>query len=253
MPASRSEPSSLLKLGDAEFASLLRALPPQRQEQMLQAAADVLDCIQNYSRRGTSVLADMLGKHAQFDEWTHYPSKDAVDTTSGYRFYYHAHAANERVRREHGHFHVFGPTSVAASVLAFNKPTDVAVKNGATDYTHIVGISVDERGFPIRLFTTNRWVTAEQWLPAASVINVLLQLDLSLAKPARAARWVQGMARLFAVQIAELIHLRDARIAAKSIAANRERLFEDRRRHILSQCPIDLARQFQFLEGAGIG
>jgi hypothetical protein len=249
MPASRAEPSSQLKLGDAEFASLLRTLPLQRQEQMLQAAADVLGCIQSYSRRGTSVLADLLGKHTQFDEWIHYPSKDAVDTVSGYRFYYHAHPARERVRGEHGHFHVFGPVSLAA----FAKPADAAAASGTPDYTHIVGISVDERGFPIRLFTTNRWVTAEQWLPAARVINILLELDLSLAKPARAARWVQGIARLFAVQITELIHRRDARIAAKSIRADRERLFEDRRRHILSQCHIDLARQFQFLEGAGIG
>ena len=224
----------------------MRAEPRARKEQMLEAAEDVLRSIQAYSRRGTSVLADVLGKHTQFEEWAHYPQNDAVDANTRYRFYYHAHAASERMRGEHGHFHVFGPAPIS------RRPSNAIAKPGS-DYTHIVGISVDERGFPIRLFTTNRWVTAEQWLPAASVIRSMHRLDLGRTRPLRAARWVQGVVRLFPVQIAAIIRHRDDRIARKACHTDLERLFEDRRSHILSQCRVDLAKQFQFLEGAGIG
>lgn len=243
MANDRTEQSSLCRIGDAELAGLLRSEPRGRKEQMLEAAEDVLRCIQAYSRRGTSVLADVLGKHTHFEEWAHYPQNDAVDGNTRYRFYYHAHAASERMRGEHGHFHVFGPAPTS-------RRRGNAISNPEPDYTHIVGISVDERGFPMRLFTTNRWVTAEQWLPAASVIRSMHKLDLSRARPVRAARWVQGVVRLFGVQIATIVRHRDDRIARKACHTDLERLFEDRRSHILSQCRVDLARQFRFLEGA---
>ncbi|MBW4047670.1 MAG: hypothetical protein HIU89_06975 [Proteobacteria bacterium] len=246
MSHDRSELSTHCRIGDAEMEDLLRAEPRARKEQMLEAAEDVLRCVHAYSRRGTSVLADVLGKHTHFEEWVHYPEHDAVDTHSGYRFYYHAHAAHERVRGEHGHFHVFGPAPLS-------RHRSHAISTPIADYTHIVGISVDERGFPKRLFTTNRWVTAEQWRPAVSVIRSMHKLDLGRARPVRAARWVQSVVRLFDVQIAAIVRHRDHRIASKAGRADLDRLFEDRRSHILSQCCVDLAKQFQFLEGAGIG
>lgn len=266
MQVRSSESSSHLRLGASELQRLMRMEPRLQRQQMLQAAENVLDCIQTYSRRGTGVLADVLGKHTQFEEWAHYPNNDAVDARTGYRFYYHAHAASGRMAGEHGHFHVFGPAPTlqngnkAGPELSSAAPpdltADLAADNppGSTpDYTHLVGISVDERGFPLRLFTTNRWVTAEQWLPAPAVIRTMHKIDMAQAKPAAAARWVEGMVRLFAVQIAALVQRRDARIATRTLHADPERVFEDRRTHILSQCRIDLAKQFQFLEGAGIG
>ena len=192
------------------------------------------------------MLADVLGKHAQFEEWIHYPSGDAVDRSSGYSFYYHAHAARQRMRGEHGHFHVFGP---APATGRQRSPAEGA----RSRYLHIVGISVDDRGFPLRLFTTNQWVTDERWLPAPAVIAALHRLDLRHARPARLARWVEATTRLFSVQIAALLHRRDARMEDKTRRIARERLLADRRTHILSQCRVDLASQFQFLEGAGIG
>ena len=245
MANDRFEPSSRCRIDDAELVRLLCAEPQDRKEQMLEAAEDVLRCIQAYSRRGTSVLADVLGKHTHFEEWAHYPQNDAVDTHTGYRFYYHAHAARERMLGEHGHFHVFGPAPISSRRSS-------AIPEHGPDYSHIVGISVDERGFPIRLFTTNRWVTAEQWLPAPSVIRSMHGLDLGCARPVRVARWVQDVARLFAVQIAAIVRHRDDRLARRACHTDVERLLEDRRSHILSQCRVDLAKQFQFLEGAGI-
>ncbi len=266
MPARSSGLSSQLRLGASELQHLMRREPRLHQQRLRKAAENVLDCMQTSSRRGSGVLADVLGQHTAFAEWVHYPDDDAVDARTGYRFYYHAHAAGERMAGEHGHFHVFGPAPALRNAKktgpgpgSAGLPASMAVPNAGAapdatpDYTHLVGISVDARGFPLRLFTTNRWVTAEHWLPAATVIRTMQNIDLAQAKPAAAARWVQSMVRLFALQIGALLQWRDARIAARSLRADPERVLEDRRTHILSQCRVDLAKQFQFLESAGIG
>lgn len=242
----RADRGSGFRLAPAELKTLLRAEPVQRRERIAEAAGTLLGCIDTYARRGAGMLADVLGRHAQFEEWAHYPAGDVVDRASGYSFYYHAHEARQRMRGEHGHFHVFGP---APTTGRHRTPAAGA----APRYLHIVGISVDDRGFPLRLFTTNQWVTDERWLPAAVVIATLHKLDLRHARPARLARWVEATTRLFSVQIAALLHRRDARVEDKACHIARERLLADRRTHILSQCRVDLASQFQFLEGAGIG
>ncbi|MDE2128659.1 MAG: hypothetical protein KGJ74_03215 [Betaproteobacteria bacterium] len=242
----RADRGSGFRLAPAELKTLLQAEPVQRRERIAEAAGTLLGCIDTYARRGAGMLADVLGRHAQFEEWAHYPAGDAVDRASGYSFYYHAHEARQRMRGEHGHFHVFGP---APTTGRHRTPAAGA----APRYLHIVGISVDDRGFPLRLFTTNQWVTDERWLPAAVVIATLHKLDLRHARPARLARWVEATTRLFSVQIAALLHRRDARVEDKARHIARERLLADRRTHILSQCRVDLASQFQFLEGAGIG
>ena len=266
MPVKSSGLSSQLRLGASELQHLMHMEPRLQQQRMLKAAENVLDCMQTSSRRGSGVLADVLGKHTAFAEWAHYPDNDAVDARTGYRFYYHAHTASERMAGEHGHFHVFGPTSNVRNVRKIHpEPGATGVPDSTAgltadippaaipDYTHLIGISVNERGFPLRLFTTNRWVTAEHWLPAATVIRTMQNIDLAQAKPAATARWVQSMVRLFALQIGALLQWRDARIAARSLRSHLEHVLEDRRTHILSQCRIDLAKQFQFLESAGIG
>ena len=246
----RAEWGSGFRLAPAELKTLLQAEPVQRRERIAEAAGALLGCIDTYAKRGAGMLADVLGKHAQFEEWAHYPTGDAVDRSSGYSFYYHAHEARQRMRGEHGHFHVFGP----APATGRHRSPAGGVPGGATSsYLHIIGISVDDRGFPLRLFTTNQWVTDERWLPAPTVITTLHRLDLHHARPVRLARWVEATTRLFSVQIAALLHRRDARVEDKARHIARERLLADRRTHILSQCRVDLASQFQFLEGAGIG
>lgn len=246
----RAEVTSGIKLGHAELTAMLQKEPRRNQQRFVESAEALLDCINAYAKRGAGLLSDVLGRHAHFEEWAHYPMHDAVDTSSGYRYYYHAHEARQRIHGEHGHFHVFGPVPKKGRR---DRPSADGIMGTSSDYTHIIGISVDDRGFPLRLFTTNQWVTNERWLPARLVIETLHQLDLSHAKPTRLSRWVEATTRLFSLQIAALLYWRDVRIESKTRHIELSRLLADRRTHILSQCRIDLASQFQLLEGAGIG
>jgi hypothetical protein len=66
------------------------------------------------------------------------------------------------VQAEHGHFHLFAQLG----------KDDRQIPR----YTHLLGIAVDARGLPLRLFTTNRWVTDETWLPAPSVLGMVRQV-----------------------------------------------------------------------------
>ena len=190
------------------------------------------------ARSGRGVLADLLARAEGFAEWEHYPPRDALDARSGYRFYYHAHAAQQRVRGEHGHFHVFAP----------RRPR----RAGEADYAHLFGLSVDARGMPLRVFTTNRWVTAEHWQDAAWTLRALRRLDLSHARPRRVAHWLEHMTRLFAPQIEAVVLERDRRVAERTRRRPREQVLEDRRSHILSQCAADLARQLDMLQAADL-
>ena len=221
-----------VRIGRSELLAALRTAPRRR---LREAAARLLDDIERDARKGRSVLAELLGRRTAFEVWAHYPARDAVDAHSGYRFYYHAH--ERRMHGEHGHFHVFAP---------------LAPRAGEADYVHLVGLSVDARGFPLRVFTTNQWVTAERWTPASRILRALERLDLSQARPSRVARWVQDSMRLFAPQIAAVVQRRDARITQRAASLGDDGARADRRTHIVSQCRVDLLRQFEFLEAAGI-
>ncbi len=118
---------------------------------------------------GKNPVTEVLGGADVVEEWSHFPPGDVIDTSTQSQYYYHAHAAEERVAGEHGHFHTFvrpqklDPTLAPAALSTNAKPDDPA-----SWVMHLVGISTDASGRLIRLFTTNRWVTDEAWYGATT-------------------------------------------------------------------------------------
>jgi hypothetical protein len=188
-----------------------------------QAAAEVLAVQWHYASQGRSLAGAALAGARQFVEWAHHPREDHVDPASGVRFYYHAHPADERATGEHGHFHVFVPAH-----------------GGGDAISHLVGISLDDKGLPLRLFTTNRWVTGETWQDAASLAASLPRLQLRASgRLAPVARWIAGMVHLYADTIADLLRERDSRVGGGEAA------LDDRSLHIVSQRPVSLADRLE--------
>jgi hypothetical protein len=183
-----------------------------------QAAAEVLAVQWHYASQGRSLAAAALAGAREFVEWAHHPRDDHVDAASGVRFYYHAHPAAERAPHEHGHFHLFVPAPGEAGAIS-----------------HLIAISLDAQGLPLRLFTTNRWVTGETWQDAAALSALLPHFALrSGGRLAPVARWLAGMVRLYDDAIAGLLRERDSRLVAGESA------FEDRSLHIASQRSVSL-------------
>ncbi|MGA8262532.1 MAG: hypothetical protein WB783_20160 [Arenicellales bacterium] len=189
-----------------------------------------VDQIAAWAADGGSAPARLLGAARGFVEWAHYPQPDAIDPQSGWRFYYHCHPASQRPAREHGHFHIFVPGPGTA-------------ESGGNGFSHLVGLSVDARGLPWRLFTTNKWVTDETWQPAGTLERHLRAPHLHGAEPRDVAMWLENLVLLFSAEITALLHARDLRLAGG------DRL-EDHRLQMPSQRRIDLARRLRALETA---
>lgn len=96
-------------------------------------------------------------------------------------------------------------------------------------------------GRPVRLFTTNRWVTGERWYRAADVITMLDRFVVDLSKPSWPLnRWISAMLILYRDHIERLIHERDAAIAQWRAAHPDRDVFEDRALEVTSGLAIDL-------------
>ena len=232
-------------------------------EQMIAAAAVIGDCRRELVARNCNIISEVLGDRPAF-EWQHYPDGEVYDRTSHAQYFYHLHPPSDRPVREHGHFHTFlradgMPVGTAPLILPeiavadapALRPQAPPLKHGIREeVSHLVAIAVDLRGEPIRLFTTNRWVTGETWYRADDVILMLERFAVEEAEPsATVNRWVGAMLRLFHPQIAALIRARDNMIMTRR-RRRRTHVFEDPTLEIISSLEISLDTQLIFLDRA---
>ena len=243
-----------------------RGIPVDRDEiERLGAAAEVVSkCRRELAARNSNVISEVTAGELTISEWRHYPDGEVYDPQSHAQYFYHSHPASERPPREHGHFHTFlraegMPAGVAPLLLpeiavaevGASPPQAAPLKRGTKEeVSHLVAIAVDARGEPIRLFTTNRWVTGETWYRADDVILMLERFAVEEAEPsATVNRWVGAMLRLFHPQIVALIRARDNMIMARR-RRRRTHVFEDPTLEITSSLEISLETQLAFLDRA---
>ncbi len=198
------------------------------------AGRELIDLLSDFAAAGTSPLAAALGDDAP-RIWRQYARQgERVRQAGEWFFYYHSHERSPP--GEHGHFHVFR-----------SLPADAASARADAPYAHLVGIGVDARGLPRRLFTTNRWVTDESWRDASDSLAALARIVRGGATDSSPLlRWLRAQLAVFQPQIERLHAHRDARVAARGGA----RVFEDRRMYILSECAISLDQQMAAIDSA---
>lgn len=221
----------------------------------LEAAATVRDCRRALASTGSTLISELTGGGDARD-WQRYPDGEVYDPASHAQYFYHSHGpvgGGSGPRAEHGHFHVFlraegMPPGVAPLVLPELAVADAplppqaapAKRGGSGGVCHLVAIALDPRGEPVRLFTTNRWVTGETWYRAEDVIAMLDRLQVTRGGgPELVNRWLGAMVQLFRPEIAALLHERDAAVTAWR-RRRRSNVFEDPRCEILSSRDIDL-------------
>jgi hypothetical protein len=234
---------------------------------MQAAAAVVAACHHALAARGGDILAEIGVEEGALVDWQRYPGGEVYDSQTHIQYFYHAHPAADRAVREHGHFHTFlraegMPLGVAPLVLPETAVADAArptpqaapLKHGARDeVSHLVAIALDSRGEPMRLFTTNRWVTGETWYRAEDVIRMLDRFTFGEVGGATVLnRWIGAMLALFRPQIVALLRQRDETVTAWRWR-RRTNVFEDTRLEITSSVEIDLGAQFAFLDRVGSG
>ena len=186
------------------------------------AAQELANIQMRYAESGRTLNEAALCGAKDFIEWQHYPINDLVDEVSGYEFYYHAHSIDEMPHGEHGHFHV--------------------TKRDTKGFHHLIGIALNPKGLPIRLFTTNQWVTGEEMADSTMAIKSIRKFEMvKKGRMALVSRWLSALITLFSVEIEGLILERDQKIAQLvAEMGNRELVMNSRKHDVLTECKIDL-------------
>ena len=224
----------------------METLPRETLEHMAAAGASIQECYRLLRKANANVVGEVLKGQGEFFEWDHYPKGDVYDSETHAQYYYHAHPVELR-GGEHGHFHTFlRPKGMPAGIAPAALP-DYSPPLGDNDaLSHLVAISMDNFGYPIRLFTTNRWVTGEVWYGARDVIAMLDRFDMDLAYPSLPVNlWITAMLRLFRPQIEDLLIQRDQAVAAWQTRKQGVNAYEDREMEVTSVLDISVDGQVE--------
>lgn len=219
-------------------------------EEMAEAAREVRTCQRVLAKTGDTVIGELLRGHGTLFEWRHYPPGDVYDSEYHAQYYYHCHPEDERPDGEHGHFHTFlRPLGMPPGLKPVPLEDYEEPENPNDALSHLVGIAMDVAGLPVRLFTTNRWVTGETWYAAADVMRMLDGFVVDHARPSWPAnRWITALMRLFRPQIRALLRERDETISRWADRHPDACVFEDRNLEVASQIIISVDEQIAAVE-----
>jgi hypothetical protein len=227
---------------------LLGQLPTATLAAMLDAGREVLEWRRILAKTGDTVVGVVLRHEGPLYLLDHYPKGDVFDPDSHAQWYYHAHDKKDRPG-EHGHFHTFIRGGGMPRGIEPAQLPDCEPKADRHDLVcHLVAVSMDQNGWPLGLFTTNRWVTGETWYAARDVGALLDGFDVQMDRPAWSVnRWLTGLVRLFRPHIEELLQQRDQRLRAWQMRHPEVNAYEDHRLEVTSQLPIDVEAQVRLL------
>lgn len=209
-----------------DYRDWIAQLPDVEFDVLMSAAQEFLDINQALINDQQTILGELLRDEpaSPVQRWKHYPADDVFDPDTGAMYYYHAHAEGERPQDEHGHFHLFIRPEPSAG------------------FSHFVGVSVDGRGIVRSLFTTNRWVTDEQFRSADDLVFMLPDaFVVNRARPSwLVSRWLMMLVRLCEPHIQRLLIARDEFLGWSGKGELPVEVAEDRSKQVLSEGFIDI-------------
>jgi hypothetical protein len=130
-------------------------------------------------------------------------------------------------------------------------PASVKRPLGDDAISHIIAISMDKSGYPIRLFTANRWLVDDSWYKPGDVAKMIDLFDIDHAWPCWATnRWVGAMLRLFRPQIEWLVAERDEVVRVWQACHPDGVAYEDRDLDIATIHQISVEDQIQRVRAA---
>lgn len=180
-----------------------------------------------YGERQWNPVLDVLPRNEPFHFNRKYPEQRLRFGGDRWRAYYHSHSDQYPAPwLEHGHFHVFfriGRTGESSQ-----------------DWTHVVALSMDSNGQPVRWFTVNNWVCGDRWLPAP---NLEQEIEFTVDGEQPVTRWLASMVSLYQTTILALLRERDRTLQQTAEKQTLSIALEDRGIYFLSDQAIDLKRE----------
>ena len=227
---------------EIDIAKALAKLSRERLLEMRYAGEVIQDCYRALEKAKQNVVGQCLAHQGTFYELDHYPKGDVFDREFHAQYYYHAHRKDAG---EHGHFHTFmRARGMPPGVTPAPYKGKAKRPMGNDALAHFVAVSMSGPGFPIGLFTTNRWVTDETFYSAADTIAMLDRFRIDHTYPCLAVnRWITAMIDLFRPQIKELLAVRDKTMDNWGASHAGVDVFEDRELEITSIMDIEVDKQ----------
>jgi hypothetical protein len=95
---------------------------------------------------------------------------------------------------------------------------------------------------PVRIFTTNQWVTGELMVDSRVAASALKMFAIAAkGRIAPVSKWLSSFIQLFYMDMEALIIERDLKIAALSRKmGDLDKVLESKEHHVLTECKIDL-------------
>ena len=227
----------------------LSSLPSEQLEQMVAAGGKIKNCYRllKKNEQHGNIVREVLREQGTFFELEHYPKGDVHDKDSHSQYFYHAHRG---INGENGHFHTFlRAKGMDGTPKPAPNPGKEKWPSGDDALSHLIAISMDPKGYPIGLFSTNRWVTGETWYRADDVIKMLDNFSMDMLYPSWPVNiWITETMRLFRPQIEFLLKERDKSVNDWSDSHPDIDVFEDRTLEVTSQLLIDVGKQVKAVQ-----
>lgn len=233
-----------------ELAFRLPSLTPLLQERLAHYAEQLLTCQQQMQTEfGQSILQYMLKDNEVHYKNKHYPPGDRIDFKNGGQYFYHCHRENTQ-SDEHGHFHCYlRRKCIPDEICPIYLPKKPIKKS--QQMTHLVAISLNRLGQPIRLFSVNHWVTREVAYSATHAENLTKRFKLNIENSGKwevIDKWLEGLVQIFIPQITWLQKQRDKQIAILQQTTKTEKnIIEDTTIEEISSLNINLVKQIQWI------
>lgn len=227
----------------------LAALPDDKLQAMLTSGEKINNCYRllKKNEKFGNVVREVLKDQGTFYELEHYPKGDVHDSDSYSQYFYHAHRG---IEGENGHFHTFlRANGMPGKPEPVPYDGDVKWPAGSDALSHLIAISMDPKGYPIGLFSTNRWVTGETWYKAQDVINMLDHFDMDMLYPSWPVNiWITEIMRLFRPQIEDLLLARDASLEDWNKKYPDKDVYEDRDLEVTSELLVNVEKQIKAIK-----
>lgn len=216
---------------------------------LLAVARELVECERILSKTKDNILTLLLNGLPEND-MRHYPETDVYDAEHHAQYYFHAHPVGSQPLGEVGHFHTFlRPLGMPEGVAPLAAAEPAPDLDGNSALSHLVGVALDGLGRPVRLFTTNRWVTGETWYPASDVVRMLDGFVIDHARPNWVInRWLTALVRFYHQPIRELLAQRDAALAVFRENNPESFAYDDRMLEVLSELRIDMVDRVRLVE-----
>ena len=212
---------------------------PSSQGKARAAGLRLVEIYSGLASRGEHLFAKLLAGQTP-KQWAHYPMDDAVDTESGFQWFYHSHSKEDRPgATEHGHIHLFALRKLwarrlrSAAEIAFAKLCGDAPASENT--RHLLTIGFDAKGVPTSLFTVNSWVTGDRMLSKRLSVELLNNIVLDTGNP-EVDGVIESLVVLYRQEIADLCNCRDTALFQWDGSST----LSDERLELLSSKEIDV-------------